>query len=95
MALPLKRYDQTQGFLTLEANKNMVFLNGDRNKKGTLYFAQKLDNKIDDNNPLGGNMRIQCYKKNTNNTYNKLNNYDLIEDKKNIRCFQFGYKIDF
>lgn len=95
MALPLKGYDRTQEFLKLEANKNMVFLNGDRNKKGTLYFAQKLDNKIDDNNPLGGNMRIQCYKKNTNNTYNKLNNYDLIEDKKNIRCFQFGYKIDF
>ena len=92
MALPLKGYDRTQEFLKLEANKNMVFLNGDRNKKGTLDFARKLDNKIDDNNPLGGNMRIQCFKR---NTYNKLNNYDLIKDKKNIKCFQFGYKIDF
>ncbi len=94
MALPLKGYNRYDDFLNLEANKNMVFLNGDKNKKGTLDFAQKLDNKIDDNNPLGGNMRIQCFKKNTV-LQNKLNNYDLIEDKKNVNCFQFGYKIDF
>ena len=28
--------------------------------KSTLDFAKKLNNKIDDNNPLGGDMRIQC-----------------------------------
>ena len=60
MTIPFKGYNRYYNLLNLEANKNMVFLHGDKNKKSTLDFAKKLNNKIDDNNPLGGNMRIQC-----------------------------------
>lgn len=55
MALPLNGYNRYDDFLNLEANKNIV-----TKIKSTLDFAKKLDNKIDDNNPLGGNMMIQC-----------------------------------
>ncbi len=55
MALPLKRYSGNHEFLNLEANKNIV-----TKIKSTLDFAKKLNNKIDDNNTLSGNMMIQC-----------------------------------
>ena len=40
MALPLKRYSGNHEFLNLEANKNMIFLNGDRNKKVHLILLK-------------------------------------------------------
>ena len=33
MTIPFKGYNRYYDFLNLEANKNMIFLNGDRNKK--------------------------------------------------------------
>ena len=55
MALPLNGYSGNHEFLNLEVNKNIV-----TKIKSTLDFAKKLNNKIDDNNPLSGNMMIQC-----------------------------------
>ena len=55
MTIPFNGYNRYYDFLNLEANKNIV-----TKIKSTLDFAKKLNNKIDDNNPLSGNMMIQC-----------------------------------
>ena len=81
-----------------DINYNMIILNGygtSKNVEGTsslmrMSFVRKIDNKIDDDEVLGGKFRATCLRDNGNGKY-----YSYVEPTNKHTCHQFGLLLDF
>ena len=79
-------------------NYNMIILNGyttSKNAKGTnslikMSFVRKINNKIDDDEVLGGKFRATCLRDDGNGKY-----YSYVEPTNKYTCHQFGLLLDF
>ena len=82
-------------------NYNMIILNGSqtsKNTKGTnslmkMSFVRKIDNKIDDDEVLGGKFRATCLHDNRDNGSSRY--YSYVEPANKYTCYQLGLLLDF
>ena len=94
----ISKENNTSNPLIKNINYNMIILNGygtSKNVEGTsslmrMSFVRKIDNKIDDDEVLGGKFRATCLYDDRSNQY-----YSYVEPANKHTCHQFGLLLDF
>ena len=94
----ISKENDRQSAIIKDINYNMIILNGygtSKNVEGTsslmrMSFVRKIDNKIDDDEVLGGKFRATCPYDDRSDQY-----YSYVEPTNKHTCHQFGLLLDF
>ncbi len=98
----ISKENNTSNPLIKNINYNMIILNGSQISKNTkgmnslikMSFVRKIDNKIDDDEVLGGKFRATCLRDNRYGN-GSSRHYSYVEPTNKYTCYQLGLLLDF